>query len=101
MTVPQLAPDQAQAAVSQGAVIVDVREDDEVAAGRIPGALHAPLSRFMTHLDDLPKDRMLIVQCAIGGRSQQAAAWLQSQGYDAVNLAGGIQGWAAAGLQVE
>lgn len=101
MQVPQLAPDAAQEQVAAGAVLLDVREMGEWQSARIPGAMHAPLSTFMQHVDEIPKDRPIVVTCAVGGRSQQAAAWLRQNGYDASNLRGGLHAWHAAGLPVD
>ncbi len=101
MDLPHLSPTAAHEQVAAGALLLDVREDGEWQAARFPGAVHAPLSRFMEHVADLPKDRPIVVACAVGGRSVQAAAWLKSQGYDASNLSGGLNAWHAAGLPVE
>ena len=80
-----------------GVVLLDVREDDEWQAGHAPGALHVPLGQVTSRLDELPEGELHVV-CRSGGRSQQAAAWLSRNGFDAVNVAGGMQAWAEAGL---
>jgi rhodanese-related sulfurtransferase len=81
-----------------GQVLLDVREDDEWAAGHAPGAVHLPLSRL--HPDHLPEADRLLVICRSGNRSGQAAAALARAGYDASNVAGGMNAWAAQGLPV-
>ena len=86
--VPQPLPD--------GLVVLDVREPDEWAHGHIEGALHIPLSLLPVRRAELPAAQTLVV-CKVGGRSAQAVAWLQQQGHDAVNLAGGMLDWEAAG----
>ena len=86
--------------VHDGAVLVDVREDDEWAAGHAPDALHAPMSRLRNELDALPTDRLLVCICHVGQRSAAVAAALENAGYDTVNAAGGMQAWEAAGLPV-
>lgn len=79
-----------------GVVLLDVREDDEWAAGHAPGAVHIPLGEVTSRLDEIP-DGDLYVVCRSGGRSQQAAAWLSRNGYDASNVAGGMHAWVDAG----
>jgi len=77
-------------------VVLDVREPEEWAAGHIEGAVHIPLSLLPVQLGELPAEQTLVV-CKVGGRSAQAVMWLQNQGWDAVNLAGGMLDWEAAG----
>lgn len=77
-------------------VVLDVREPEEWAAGHIEGAVHIPLSLLPVRLGELPAEQTLVV-CKVGGRSAQAVMWLQDQGWDAVNLAGGMLDWEAAG----
>lgn len=79
------------------AVLVDVREHDEWDAGHIDGAVHLPLSEVPERLGDLPEAETLYVVCRSGNRSGRAAAWLNAQGIEAVNVAGGMLAWAAAG----
>lgn len=101
MNVPQVDVQTAHDRMQNGTTMVDVREDDEWARARIPGTLHIPLSRFMDHLKDIPQDQPVMIHCAVGARSAQVAAWLNQNGYDATNVAGGIQSWAAEGLPLE
>lgn len=81
-------------------LLIDVREPDEFAGARIPGALLYPLSTF--DAKSLPRDgRRLVMQCAAGGRSLRAAqALLQAGHAHATHLAGGIKAWREAGLPV-
>ncbi|MGN6331859.1 MAG: rhodanese-like domain-containing protein [Motilibacteraceae bacterium] len=90
-------PTVAAAQVPDDAVLVDVREPDEWAAGHAPGALHVPLSQLPQRLDEVPDDRPVVVVCRVGGRSAQAVAWLNAQGWDTANLDGGMFAWVAAG----
>ena len=83
--------------VADDATIVDVREDDEWAAGHIAGSVHVPLSELPARAGDIPDAEPLVVVCKVGGRSAQVTAWLAGQGRDAVNLAGGLEAWAGAG----
>ncbi len=72
-----------------GALLVDVREAGEYAAGHIPGAVNAPLSGL--ERADLPKDRPLFLYCLRGSRSARAAALLRRRGYVRVRSIGGIR----------
>ncbi len=72
---------------------IDVRRNDEYAAGHIPSATLAPHTRLPAHLDGLPKNRPIIVNCRSGGRSARAVSLLQREGYDAINVAGGWLAW--------
>ncbi len=98
--VPQVAvadlPSEPPPGAPGGVVLLDVREDSEWEAGHAPGAVHVPLGQVPTRLDELPEGELHVI-CRSGGRSQQAAAWLSRNGFDAVNVAGGMQAWQAAG----
>jgi rhodanese-related sulfurtransferase len=85
--------------VRSGALLLDVREDDEWAAGHAPGASHLPLSR-LSGVVELPSDRAIVCVCHVGVRSAAVAAWLVGAGRDAVNLVGGMAAWLDAGLPV-
>lgn len=88
--------------LADDAVMLDVREDDEWAAGHAPNAVHIPLSELPARLGDIPDDSAgpIPVVCRSGGRSARAALWLGQQGFEAVNVAGGMKRWAAQGKQV-
>jgi len=78
------------------AVLLDVREYDEWAAGRAPHAVHVPMGEIPVRVDELPADGPLYVVCRSGGRSARAAAWLNANGWDAFNVDGGMLAWQAA-----
>ena len=81
--------------------IVDVRAPGEYASKHIDGALNVPLSRLAHRLEELPRDRPLLVHCAGGYRSSIAASLLEQAGFDEVSeLAGGLAAWETAGLPV-
>ena len=80
-----------------GAVLLDVREDDEWNAGHAPEAQHVPMSQLTGRLQEVPDADPLYVICRSGGRSARVVAFLAQQGLQAVNVAGGMQSWAAAG----
>ncbi len=82
------------AAVADGATVLDVRTTGEFAAGSIPGAVLVPVDELRARLDDLP-DGLLVVHCAVGIRGHTAARILTQAGRDAVNLDGGYKTWAA------
>ncbi|WP_175989411.1 rhodanese-like domain-containing protein [Bacillus sp. Marseille-Q1617] len=73
--------------------IIDVREDDEVAAGKIPAAKHIPLGSIETRMNELDKSKEYIMVCRSGGRSGRAAQFLESQGFNVINMAGGMLAW--------
>jgi rhodanese-related sulfurtransferase len=85
--------------VADGWMLLDVRTDDEWADGRIAGAVHIPMDELMGRMDEVG-DRVVCV-CAVGARSGRVAEYLNAQGYEAVNLEGGIYAWADAGLPIE
>jgi rhodanese-related sulfurtransferase len=85
------------ASVPADAWLLDVREDDEWAAGHAPGARHIPLGQLGGRSSEVPRDETVYVICRSGGRSARAAQALAGAGWHAVNVAGGMQDWAAAG----
>ena len=89
--------------VADDAVIVDVREANEWAAGHAPNAVHIPLGDLPSRLADLPDTDAgtVAVTCRSGGRSSRAVAWLTQQGYDVANLDGGMKAWQSAGKPLE
>jgi rhodanese-related sulfurtransferase len=80
------------------AVMVDVREQNEWDAGHAPQAVLIPMGDLPSQIEELPiGDGPLAVVCRSGNRSGRVVAWLAHQGIDAVNVAGGMQAWNAAG----
>jgi rhodanese-related sulfurtransferase len=73
--------------------LVDVREDDEVANGMIPGAIHIPLGSLPERIDELDKTKPYIFICHAGGRSGSACSYLSGLGYDVTNMEGGMLAW--------
>ena len=82
--------------VSAGAMLLDVREDDEWAAGHAPAAVHLPMGQVVDRVAEVPTDRIIVCMCRGGGRSGSVALHLAGAGYDVRNVAGGMQAWAAA-----
>jgi rhodanese-related sulfurtransferase len=82
------------------AVVVDVREPYEREAGHIEGSRHIEMGRLSEEAATLPRDRPVVFQCRVGGRSAMAAQAFRASGYDAWSLAGGLLAWRDAGLPV-
>ncbi|MGO4104470.1 rhodanese-like domain-containing protein [Leifsonia sp. YAF41] len=89
------------AALGSTAVVLDVREDGEYAEAHLAGSTHIPMSEFVNRLAEVPREDTLYVLCHAGGRSAQVTAYLEQQGFDAINVAGGISAWQAEGHPVE
>lgn len=96
-TVPSVSVSEIADDLPEGVLLLDVREDDEWAAGHAPNALHIPMSELAARLGELPQDDNLFVVCRGGGRSSRVTAYLNANGWDAVNVAGGMTSWAASG----
>ena len=99
--IPEIDVQEAQKRVQGGALLLDVREQNEYDEERIPGAQLLPLSELMARFDELPKDQEIVAQCQSGKRSAQATDFLRAQGYDVTNMEGGILRWKAEGLPTE
>lgn len=84
---------------SRTTVLLDVRRPDERARGAIPGSFHIPLDELRSRMDELPRDRDIIVYCQTGQRSYIAARLLGQHGFRARNLTGSYRTWEAAQWQ--
>jgi rhodanese-related sulfurtransferase len=73
--------------------IIDVREDEEVAQGKISGATHIPLGELPDRLDEIDQSTEHIMVCRSGGRSGKAYQFLEEQGYNVRNMTGGMLEW--------
>lgn len=99
-----MTPGEARDAAERGeAVIIDVRERDEVASAHVPGITHIPMSEVTERVAEVPRDRLVVLMCHSGMRSERVAAYLEAQeGFtETANLEGGIVAWQQAGLPVE
>jgi rhodanese-related sulfurtransferase len=83
--------------VPAGIFLLDVREDDEWAAGHAPDAVHVRLSELSARSEEIPRDREVYIICRSGARSSYAAQALAGAGWTTVNVADGMTGWAVAG----
>lgn len=73
--------------------IIDVREVEEVAEGKIPSAINIPLGLIEFRMNELDKSKEYTMVCRSGGRSGRAAQLLESHGFQVVNVAGGMLDW--------
>jgi sulfur-carrier protein adenylyltransferase/sulfurtransferase len=92
-------PQQLAAELKKGAeeklLLVDVREPQEWAAGRLPGSVHIPLGTLPQRTGEIPADVTPVFICAAGARSMSACRFLAAQGRSAINLAGGVYAWSS------
>jgi rhodanese-related sulfurtransferase len=98
-----LSPQEAYAMVDQRSdlFLLDVRTFGEYQQARLDGARLIPIDQFVKRLAEVPKDRPVLVYCAVGSRSAQVVNYLARQGYPEIyNLYGGIYAWAQKGLPV-
>ena len=75
--------------------IIDVREANEVAIGKLPGSIHIPLGQILNRMSEIDPSRETVVHCKMGGRSARAIDALKRSGYSGnlMNLTGGILAW--------
>lgn len=73
--------------------VIDVREPGEVTQGKIPTAINMPLGLLEYRMNELDKSKEYIIVCHAGGRSSQATLFLESQGYNVINMTGGMLAW--------
>lgn len=73
--------------------VIDVREVSEVAEGKIPGAIHIPLGLLEFRMNELDKKKTYVMVCRSGGRSSRATQFLEYQGYNVINMLGGMMSW--------
>ncbi|HLG00850.1 MAG TPA: rhodanese-like domain-containing protein [Acidimicrobiia bacterium] len=109
--IENLSVDEVAAERDQGALIIDIRESEELArTGKIPGSLHIPRGMLEFHADptsryhnpELSPDKRIILHCAGGIRSALGVAALKELGYDNIaHLEGGFGAWAQEGGPVE
>jgi len=99
--VKEICPTTTQGWVKNGALLVDVREKDEVAelAYDVPNIINIPLSEFEERFNEIPKDKEVVMVCRSGGRSLRAAGFLVNHGYTTVvNMEHGMIRWATKGF---
>jgi rhodanese-related sulfurtransferase len=96
-----LSPERAQTLLENGGQLIDVRGDDEHAAGHIPGDRHIRFDRLKDGVATLDQSKPLLVYCRSGDRSGPAADALRASGFEAFNIDGGAIAWTEQGLPFE
>ena len=106
MNIKEISAIEAKELLTEGALLLDVREQDEIQQKAFvhTEVLNIPFSIFDENYGGLPKDRKIVVACHLGIRSLRVAQFLVIQGWDEPNiysLEGGIEAWQQAGLPVK
>ena len=82
-------------------VLLDIRSEAELRQGILPDSEHLPMHLIPLKIQDLPKDKEVVLYCRSGARSYHACAFLAQQGVDnVINLRGGILDWARNGFEI-
>lgn len=91
----EIAAKEVEALLNEGKKLnmIDVREAAEAAAGKIPGAVNIPLGLVEFRMNELDKTKEYIMVCRSGGRSGRAAQFLESYGFNVINMTGGMLAW--------
>jgi rhodanese-related sulfurtransferase len=84
----KLPPEEVAKLLKKGALLVDVRSRLEAKIGMAPGAMNIPLLRIKSHLNELPRDRILVTYCGTGARAGKGKEILEANGFKAVNGGG-------------
>jgi rhodanese-related sulfurtransferase len=95
------APGEVRKLVGDGAQLVDVRTSYEWEAGHIAGAAHIELGELSDRAGEIDRERPAVFYCRGDNRSDMAAAAFAADGYEVATLAGGIQAWVEAGLELD
>lgn len=95
MSIPEITPSEFIQRRNSGAslTLLDVREDWEMSVASVPGVVHIPMGEVQARLDELDRNKEIVVLCRSGRRSLEVAKLLQQNGFIAINLAGGILAW--------
>ena len=95
MSVPEISPTEFVARRDRGdsLTLLDVREDWELGVASVPNIIHIPMGQVADRLQELDRNKEVVVLCRSGRRSLEVAKFLQQNGFKAVNLAGGILAW--------
>ncbi len=96
MIIPEITCQELQSEIAEGRslVLLDVREEDELALSCLTGITHIPMNQIPMRLDELDHDAEIVVICRVGARSGRVAEYLLSQGRARVrNLVGGMNEW--------
>ena len=95
MNIPEISPTEFVARRERGdeLTLLDVREAWELGIANVPGVVHIPMGEVAERLGELDRSREVVVLCRSGRRSLEVARFLQQNGFNAVNLAGGVLAW--------
>lgn len=95
MSVPEISAQEFVARRERGddLILLDVREDWELAIAKVPGIVHIPMGEVPARLSELDTSKEIVVICRSGRRSLDVAQFLLQQGYRSLNLSGGILAW--------
>ncbi|MBS4195092.1 rhodanese-like domain-containing protein [Lederbergia citri] len=93
--IKTVTPEEVQKQLEEGKTLnlIDVREDEEVAEGMIPEAVHIKMGDIPEKLDKLDLHSEYIIICRSGGRSSRVCEYLFDQGYNVCNMVGGMLEW--------
>ena len=100
LVVAQTAVAELPAEFGPGTVLLDVRENDEWRRGHAADARHIPMGEVPARVNEIDPQAKLYVICKAGGRSLKVAQYLAGNGYEPVNVTGGMLAWASAGRPV-
>jgi rhodanese-related sulfurtransferase len=95
MSIPEITPQEfvSRRERGEGLTLLDVREPWELDIASVPGVLHIPMGEVADRVAEIDRSRQVVVICRSGRRSLEVAKYLQQNGFDAVNLAGGVLAW--------
>ena len=99
--IEEIDVDELERRLAAGAVLVDVREPDEIAEVRVPGVVAIPLGELRSRMGEIPEADTVYVICRSGARSLRACESLAADGRPAVNIAGGTMAWVNSGRPTE
>jgi rhodanese-related sulfurtransferase len=93
---------QTRMAEKEDLLLLDIRSAGELVQGVLPDAEHMPMHTIPMRIDELPRDKDVVLYCHSGARSYHACTYLAQQGFNnVINLRGGILGWARSGYSLE
>jgi rhodanese-related sulfurtransferase len=89
-------------AAGEDIYLVDIRTPGEIIQAAIPDAVYLPMHLLPLRMNELPRDKDVVLYCRSGARSYHACLYLAQQGFNnAINLRGGIIAWARHGFPIE
>ncbi len=87
---------------NKNAYLLDVRTPQEYSQGKLAGSVLIPVGEFERRISEVPRNRPIVVYCAVGSRSRSVANFLSQQGYkDVYNMTDGIVGWYRNGFPIQ